>query len=303
MRRLCALLAALTLGACGAGDGLPGAPHQLTDLHPNVPAAAAERGLFFNMGSVLRLDGSLGFVPDQVDAVLESGAPPFTVLSGDFEPGEIERAAARWGYEERAVDGQRLLVRSGALAGDAPPLVSAVPALALHGGVLLLGTPEELVAGGNGDPPEWLSRAVRALGPEITQAALAPAVRIDEHAERLGAEPAVLLSRHGAHAPLRPYEGYAIGRGADGRGVVVLVQAGGRGGPEQAAALAARLATTSVLGEPGRRLADAFDADGPRWLDEAAVVRLPVRWTDFDAARLRADVEGRLLVALVPEAG
>jgi hypothetical protein len=302
MRRVCALLLLAALGACGPSDGLPGGPGRLGELTGFVPAQATERGLFFGMGSLLPLDGSLGFDPEDIGVVLESGSPPLTVLHGDFDVGALAAAARRWGYAREDAGRWSLQVRSGPAPAGAPALVTAVPAFAASRSVVVLGSADEVRATlGDPEQPGWLDRAVRALGPDVTQAAIAPAVRLDAHARRAGEDPAALLARHGARARLGDYEGFALGRDDEDGGVLVLVHRPGGGGPEQAGALAQRLATTSLLGERGRRLVDDLTLGGPRWIEAADVVRLPLSWRRFEPDRVRADVEREVLLPLVPD--
>lgn len=301
MRRICAVLVAAALTACGAADSLPGPPGRLAGLLRLVPEEVVARGLFFGMGSALPLDGSLGFAADELDVVVESGSPPLTVASGSFDRQAVVDAAIGWGYDRSQAQGWTVLVHAEPVT-SVPALVSSVPALAVRGRLLVLGTEDEVRSAVAGpQQPEWLLRAARALGADTTQAVLAPVVDVAPHSRRLGAEVGDLLDRHGARAPLDPYLGYALGRAEDGRGVLALVYPDGHGDPEQASALAQRLATTSTLGEPGRRLADAFEPGGPRWVADASVVRLPLQWTAFDAQRVRDEAERQVWLPLVPD--
>lgn len=312
MRRLpvaLALVLVLPL-ACDRSE-LPGAPPALPPLLSAMPASAVQRGLFLSVGdagfgSLLGLGDlrtAFGLGADDVTAVLESGEPPVTVLLGAFDVDVLADRFRELGYDVERRGGWRVLQRA-TPPPDAPPIVAAVPAAALREDLLVLGGAEdtaEVVDARVAADVGWIRRAAAALGPAATAAAFGPPPDVAARARRAGVDGRALLERAGVEVALAPYAGYVIG--GPPTGVVALAYEGDGGGSDAAAALALRLATATVLDHPSRRTTDVLEPGAPRWRDAAGVVVLPVEWTDFDPARLRADLEAEALPWLVPLGG
>jgi hypothetical protein len=307
-RLLASLLAAGLLGACASGDGLPGAPDALLSALEAMPATAVERGLFWtDLGASREVrDAASAELAatlhlDDLTAVLSSGGPPATVLLGRFSAAAVAETARAAGFRPGDGEGWTVLTAS----DD-----TFVPALAVRDGVLLAGAIAEVEALVAGAPTAadvgWVARLRRAAGQDAAAVALAPAPdpTLAEHVRRSGSTAGALLQQAGVSRPLGSYEGFLISGppdGTGGPGAVAIALREGVDGQEMASALAVRLSTSGMVGEPTRRLADQLEPGGARLHESAAVVRLPVAWETFDAAALQRDVESQSLAFLVPD--
>jgi hypothetical protein len=297
------LLGGTVAAACGAGDGLPGAPDDLDTALAAMPATAVERGLFWSGDATDAPQGQWTAVASSlsvsdVDAVLESGAPPASVLLGGFAAADVVASGEAEGFRATAAGRWSLLVA---------PREGFVPALAARDGVLVAGDLAEVQAVVDGADTaadvEWLRRLSRATGGDARHVALAPSPDPDlpQHVRRTGATAPALLRQAGVREPLPAYAGYAISAaGTRGPGAVALALHDEVDGPATASALAIRLSTTGMVGQPSRRLVDQLEPGGARWHEAAGVIRVPVDWQAFDAAALRRDVEAQALAFLVP---
>lgn len=318
-RRVLALLAFLLLGvACAQETSAP--PGRLEELLGLVPAPVArERPLYYTdlraargFSSVLPLAASgriLGAAPDTFTDVLETGGQPLTLLAGDIDADAVSSAVRARGYRVTSEGDWLTFERDEALPGGAPPLVTAVPAGAVRDGVLVLGSDGDVGAVVAGDPPApWAPTMVAAVG---AAAAIALDGREDAFAQaarRAGTDLEGLLGQQRVGGRLAPYRAAALSwdpRGEfDGMrapsGVVTLVVAEGTDGNEQAATLAVRAATAPILGEGRRATSEVIEGGAPRFDGERGVVRLPVRWLDFDAEQLRRDLDAGRLLFLAP---
>jgi hypothetical protein len=319
MLRLRAVLLALGLAAalaCGAGDGLAGAAPALDALLEAMPASAAARGLYFTdqtavdgFGSALPLAGdapeAFGFAVVDADALLESGAPPVTALRGGFAPDAVRDGFTAQGYAASAEGGWTVFTRPAAAPPGAHPDAVLLPAAALRGDVLVLGTADEVAAATRGHVAAgtpWAPRLARAAGPDAALVALGPPpAALAARAAAAGTTLDALLSRAGAAGDLAAYDGFALAWPAAGAGVLAVAYPPGVDGDRQAEALALRLATAPVVDAPARGLADELDPGAARWHDEARVAVVPLRADAPEPETLRADLEeGRLLFLAPP---
>ncbi|HUH06462.1 MAG TPA: hypothetical protein VML96_01520 [Egibacteraceae bacterium] len=321
-----ALFLLATAAACARGDSLPGAPQPLTDMLEIMPAEAVSRGLYYTdltsladpqaegFATVLPLGAQatagLGFSIENALQILETGDPASALLRGTWDAEAITQGFESMGYSRDDAGGWLVFRRSGELPPDAPPATVAIPAAALRGGLLFLGSTHELPAV-TGEAVtamdfEWMARVVRAVGPDAAAIALgAPPASFRVEAERAGTDVAGLLSQAGMTSPLPEYQGFAVAFSpsddAATNGVVALAYAPEAEGKDPALNLAVRINTAHLLGGAssiqGR---DALEGGAPRWIEGERVVFVPVAWNPFDGTALRDDLRRGKLLFLAP---
>lgn len=270
-----------------------------------VPASALERTVLVSLGGAEEGFGTVlppGVLPqlldvdaDEVDVLAETGGAPLTVVLGDLDADAAVEAAQQRGYRTREIGDWWVLRPSGEAAGALP---AAVPAAAVRDGAAVLGSPEEVAAVVDGAPHaasvDWVARLLSVLGEDRAVAFGQPSL-ITTAIEASG-EPVPAPAPDAP--PLRPYDGFALVWTDALQGRILLARPAGDVTTEDAAALALRASTGTVLGG-GRLAADVVEGGGPRIDAEAGVVALPVAWL-HEPAELRADIEQGQLAFLAP---
>jgi hypothetical protein len=301
---------AVVAAACAPRGGA--GPEGLTDLLEVFPQSAVADGLaYFDLTrseppatALPRGEGgwpALGLGGSE--QLLESGGDPVTALRGDIDPGQVVGVATPLGYREAEMGPWRLL-RAGPPPPGAPPVVTAVPAVAVRRGLAVLGSADavEAVAGGGGTAADldWPVLLARAVGRDAAAVLLGPVpAAFDEAARRAGTTPAGLLALGGVEAPLPHYDGFAVAFHAPADGEVggAVALAAPAADADLAGALAVRAATGQVLGDRRRHMAEVLSGGAPV-VREGAVL-LPVTWR-IPPAEVRADLEAGGLVFLLP---
>jgi hypothetical protein len=254
-----------------------------------IPAAVVERGLYassedglFDSGFGLapgRVDAALeeayGISGDQVTAVVESGAPPITVLVGRFDVEEVAAKFVNAGYERTTEQGWTVL-RAGADAGG--PLAAGVPMVALREDAIALGGDDDITAlltGPAAAATQWVPRVLAAVDGETTALALGPARVTDDPAS---------ASPQGWLLALQAADG-------ERRAGQIAVAFTGDAGPAAAGTLASAVRTSGPVGAGAQTL--AFEAAEPTWDADAAVALVGVTAAGSDDAwaQLRTTLE------------
>lgn len=302
LRLLPGLLLSLVLVAGCSGDG--GDP--VRAALEIVPASTLERTVLVSLGEVSEGFGTvlpagalpqlLGMESDQVHALAETGGAPLTVVLGDLDADAAVDTAQQQGYRAREIRGWWALRPSDEATG---PLPAAVPAAAVRDGAAVLGSAAEVAAVVDGAPDaasvDWVRRLLSVLG-ENDRAIAFGEPSLIESAIEVAEEPVPPPPPDAP--PLRPYEGFALAWTDALAGRILLARPAGDVTTEDAAALALRTSTGTVLGG-GRLAADVVEGGGPRIDEESGVVALPVAWLDAPA-ELRADIEQGRLAFLAP---
>lgn len=308
-----ALATVLVLGGTGCAERSPGALAELLEV---MPAAAAERGLFYShletdegFGSALPLrqvGDLLGVDHGGLTDVLETGGAPLTVVAGAIRPDVVAEAVAAHGYDVGAGGSWVTFTREGASASGLA-LAAAAPAGAARDGVFVLGSAEDIRAVVDGARTAMEAPGIAVLARSVAEAhAVAfvtdPGPIVDAAHERGGVDEA--LRRGDASGELPPWAAAAlVWRAPDDDGfdgAVLVAYDTAVDGQATARALVLRAATTPLLGEGRRTTSDLFERGAPRWDPDRRLARLPVRWRIAAPAGLRSDVEGGALLFLAP---